>query len=109
LSTFDSLLPKNPRKVGRATRILYAIVGKIGEASFGIYLTHRFFVTAFAFALTTVGIGYDNLLFCPALVFLTLLSSYWGVQVLYRLPFSAIVIGKPQKKQASPIQTSLTN
>jgi peptidoglycan/LPS O-acetylase OafA/YrhL len=80
---------------------------KIGEESFGIYLIHLFFLVIFAASLTRAGLGYDTLLFYPTLVFLTLISNYWGVRGLYRLPFSAIVIGKPRKKEESkPPQTA---
>ncbi len=79
---------------------------KIGEDSFGIYLTHTLFITVFAFFLIWVGLGPNNLLFYPTLVFLTLISSYWSVRGLYRLPFSRIVIGKPRKKESKPPQLS---
>jgi len=75
---------------------------KIGENSFGIYLTHYFFVIAFVFAVTGLGISYDNLLIYPISAFLILILSYWSVQVIYRLPFSAIIIGKPRKKTKAP-------
>lgn len=78
---------------------------KIGENSFGIYLTHVFFIFAFAFFLTRAGLGPNNLLFYPTLVFLTLISSYLSVRLLSRLPFSAIVIGKPRKEKSKPPQT----
>jgi peptidoglycan/LPS O-acetylase OafA/YrhL len=81
---------------------------KIGEDSFGIYLTHLFFALTFAFALTRVGVSYDNLLFYPTLVFLTLASSYLAVEVIYRLPFSYVIIGKPRKKQMSITESSVT-
>jgi surface polysaccharide O-acyltransferase-like enzyme len=73
-------------------------IEKIGEDSFGIYLTHLFFETAFTFVLPELGLSWYNLLFYPVLFLLTLISSYLSVQVLYRLPFSAIVTGKPRNK-----------
>jgi probable poly-beta-1,6-N-acetyl-D-glucosamine export protein len=79
---------------------------KIGEDSFGIFLIHFFFIFAFAQVLTRVGLGPNNLLFYPTLVFLTLISSYWGVRGLYHLPFSTIIIGKPRKKEHKPSQTA---
>jgi len=78
---------------------------KIGEESFGIYLTHLFFIVLFTASLTTAGLGYNNLLFYPTLVLLTLISSYWSVRGLYRLPFSTIVLGKPRKKESELPQT----
>jgi probable poly-beta-1,6-N-acetyl-D-glucosamine export protein len=71
---------------------------KIGEDSFGIYLTHMFFIILFLFALPMVGLSIYNLLFYPTLVFLTLMSSYLTVEAIYRLPFSAVIIGKRRKK-----------
>jgi hypothetical protein len=82
---------------GEAHFILVALE-KIGEDWFGIYLTYLFFISAFAFFLTRVGLDPDSLLFYLTLVFLTLISSYWSVQVLYRLPFSKIV-GTPRKEE----------
>jgi peptidoglycan/LPS O-acetylase OafA/YrhL len=90
--------------LGEPDRAITHYLEKIGEDSFGIYLTHFFFIVAFAFALTMVGVSHDQLLFFPTLAFLTLISSYWSVQVLYRLPFSTIVIGKPRKKQRRSTQ-----
>ena len=75
---------------------------KIGENSFGIYLTHYFFVIAFVFTVPRLGVSYDNLLIYPTSALLILVLSYWSVQVIYHLPFSAIVIGKPRKKAKTP-------
>jgi peptidoglycan/LPS O-acetylase OafA/YrhL len=85
--------------LGEPNRLFARYLEKIGEDSFGIYLTLFVFLTAFTFVLIRVGVNYDNLLFYPTLALLVLISSYWSVQVLYHLPFSAIVVGKPRKKQ----------
>jgi peptidoglycan/LPS O-acetylase OafA/YrhL len=74
---------------------------RIGEDSFGIYLTHYFFIVAFALTLPAVGLSIYNLAFYPTAAFLTLISSYFTVQVLYRLPFSYITVGKPRKKRSA--------
>lgn len=79
---------------------------KIGEDSFGIYLIHYVFFLAFAGALPKLGLSPYNLLFYPTLAFLTLLLSYVSVQLLYRLPFATIVIGKRRKRQTSEARTS---
>lgn len=77
---------------------------RIGEDSFGIFLTHLFFLVAFAIFLTRAGLGPNNLLFYPTLILLTLILSVWSVQVLYRLPFSTITVGKPRKEKSKPPQ-----
>jgi peptidoglycan/LPS O-acetylase OafA/YrhL len=79
---------------------------KIGEDSFGIYLIHYVFFLAFAGALPKLGLTPYNLLFYPILAFLTLLLSYVSVQLLYRLPFATIVIGKRRKRQTSGVGAS---
>jgi len=79
---------------------------KIGEDSFGIYLIHYVFFLAFAGALPKLGLTPYNLLFYPILAFLTLLFSYVSVQLLYRLPFATIVIGKRRKRQTSAVRAS---
>jgi len=75
---------------------------KIGADSFGIYLTQGFFITAFALILLRVGLSYYSLLYYPTLAMLTLIASYWSVQVLYHFPFSNIIIGKPRRKGSKP-------
>ena len=70
---------------------------KIGEDSFGMYLTHIFFITLFALALPQVGLNIDDLPFYPILFFLTLIASYLSVQVLYHAPLSNLIIGTPRK------------
>jgi peptidoglycan/LPS O-acetylase OafA/YrhL len=81
---------------------------KIGEDSFGIYLIHYFFILVLAAALPKLGLTPYNLLFYPILAFLTLLLSYVSVQLLYRLPFATITIGKRRKRQTSgePVSTA---
>lgn len=74
---------------------------KIGEDSFGIYLVHMFFVTAFSIALFVVGLTPFNLLFYPVLFMLVLVFSYLSVQAIYRLRFSEIIIGTPRRKKES--------
>jgi peptidoglycan/LPS O-acetylase OafA/YrhL len=87
---------------GEPDRFFTRYLEKIGEDSFGIYLTHFFFVLAFLVAVNKFGFSYDNLLIYPVSAFLIFILSYLSVQVIYRLPFSAIVIGKPRKKAKIP-------
>jgi peptidoglycan/LPS O-acetylase OafA/YrhL len=77
---------------------------KIGEDSFGIYLVHYFFIGTFSFALVKLGLGPNNLLFYPVLFSLTLTASYLSVEGIYRLPLSAIIIGRPRKKRDTDIR-----
>jgi hypothetical protein len=63
------------------------------------YTSRRiFFTISFALALPAVGLSLYTLAFYPTAAFLTLISSYFTVQVLYRLPFSYITVGKPRKR-----------
>ena len=80
---------------------------KIGEDSFGIFLVHWFFVGAFTLVLFMLGLSAYNLILYPVLFLLTIVSSYLVVEIIYRLPFSNVVIGKRRKKQASITQNSL--
>lgn len=73
---------------------------KIGEDSFGIFLIHWFFLFVFRITLFRLGLSEHNLLLYPMLFVLTIVSSYVAVEVIYRLPYSNIIIGKPRKKQA---------
>jgi peptidoglycan/LPS O-acetylase OafA/YrhL len=72
---------------------------KIGEDSFGLYLTHLFFVEIFGPALIAIGFGLNNLLYYLVLFVLVLAASYVAVHVIYRLPFSWIIIGKPRRSK----------
>lgn len=87
--------------LGEPRRYFTGYMEKIGEDSFGIYLTQGFFITAFALILLRVGLSYYNLLYYPTLALLTLIASYWSVQVLYHFPFSDIIIGKPRRRGAT--------
>ena len=71
---------------------------KISEDSFGIFLTHGFFVTAYTFTLPIVGLTYTNPFFYLTLAPLVLGSSYLSVEAIYRLPFGYAIIGKRRKK-----------
>lgn len=92
--------------LGEPNGFLTGYLEKIGEDSFGIYLVHYVFFLAFAGALPKLGLSPYNLLFYPTLAFLTLLLSYISVQLLYRLPFATIVIGKRRKRQTSEVHAS---
>jgi peptidoglycan/LPS O-acetylase OafA/YrhL len=87
--------------LGEPHRFFTGYLEKIGEDSFGIYLTHMFFITEFAILLR-VSLSHYLLLYFSTLALLVLIASYWSVQVLYHLPFSSIIIGKPRKRGASP-------
>jgi len=72
---------------------------KIGQDSFGLYLTHPFFIAIFGPALIVIGLSLSNLLYYPLLFVLVLAASYVTVQVIYRLPFSQIIIGTPRRSK----------
>jgi peptidoglycan/LPS O-acetylase OafA/YrhL len=75
---------------------------RIGEDSFGIYLVHYAFIVALPQVLVAVGLNPNNLPFYLILVALVLMLSDLCVQVLYRLPLSSIIVGKPRLKGRSP-------
>jgi peptidoglycan/LPS O-acetylase OafA/YrhL len=70
---------------------------KIGEDSFGLYLTHLFFIEIFGLALILIGLSLTSLLYYVVLFVLVLAASYTAVHLIYRLPFSQIIIGKPRR------------
>jgi len=72
---------------------------RIGEDSFGIYLTHMFYVAVFGGVLIRLGVGLADLLFYPIVVVSVLVASYVTVHLIYRLPLS-IIIGRPRKNTA---------
>jgi peptidoglycan/LPS O-acetylase OafA/YrhL len=92
--------------LGEPHGFLTGYLEKIGEDSFGIYLIHYVFFLAFAGALPKLGLTPYNLLFYPTLAFLTLLLSYVSVQLLYRLPFATIIVGKRRKRQTPELPAS---
>ncbi len=80
--------------------ILTRSMERIGEDSFGIFLTHTFYLEVFSGVLIRLGLGYTDLLYYPVVVILTLVASYVTVHLIYRLPFSSIIIGRPRKSTA---------
>ena len=87
-----SLILAEPR--GAVTRS----IAKVGEDSFGIYLVHFFFVTTLSALFIHFGVGYTSVIYYPSLIIATLLTSYAAAHVLYRLPFSNVIIGRPRKQ-----------
>jgi peptidoglycan/LPS O-acetylase OafA/YrhL len=73
---------------------------RIGEDSFGIYLTHTFYVVVFGGLLIILGLGVADLLFYPIVFVSVLIASYLTVHLIYRLPYSNIIIGRPRKSAA---------
>jgi peptidoglycan/LPS O-acetylase OafA/YrhL len=88
------ILWREPRSV--ATRSME----RIGEDSFGIYLTQSFYVGVFGSVLIRLGLGVANLLFYLIVVVSVLVASYVTVHLIYRLPLSEIIVGRPRKSTA---------
>ncbi|MGZ4940107.1 MAG: acyltransferase [Halobacteriota archaeon] len=86
--------PRNP-----VTRL----VAKIGADSFGIYLVHFFYVLVFGTMLIRLGLPVTDLLFYPILVVAVLAASYATVHVIYRLPYSRIIIGRSRERKSTQI------
>ncbi|MGZ4946660.1 MAG: acyltransferase [Halobacteriota archaeon] len=78
-------------------------VAKVGEDSFGIYLVHFFFVTTFSALFIHFGLGYTSVIYYAALIIATLLTSYAAVHVIYRLPYSRIIVGRPRKQTSTQL------
>ncbi|MGZ4864704.1 MAG: acyltransferase family protein [Halobacteriota archaeon] len=77
--------------------ILTRSMQRIGEDSFGIFLTHIFYLEVFSGVLIRLGLGYTDRLYYPVVVVLTLVACYVTVHLIYRLPLSSIIIGRPRK------------
>jgi peptidoglycan/LPS O-acetylase OafA/YrhL len=73
-------------------------VAKIGADSFGIYLVHSFFIAIFGIVLVKLGLTVANPVYYVVLAAAVLVASYATVHVIYRLPFSDIIIGRPRKR-----------
>jgi peptidoglycan/LPS O-acetylase OafA/YrhL len=79
---------------GKPRGLLIKYIERIGENSFGIFLMHYFFISAFEYTRPLIGLSFDNLLFYPTLPFLTFICGEVSMQALYRLPGSAVLVGK---------------
>ncbi|HBW38888.1 acyltransferase [Desulfosporosinus sp. BICA1-9] len=81
--------------------VLAKLVHNIGVYSFGIYLIHIFFNQSMIKLLKNHNIQYDDWIFYPIVLVMTLIFSYVSVRLISFLPYSYFMIGYQAKKKTS--------
>lgn len=71
----------------------YMMLEKIGHYSFGIYLVHAFILYMIILVFSHFGFDWNNWLFYPLTFILTLILSYFSVEVIQKLPYHEYIIG----------------
>lgn len=69
------------------------LLEKIGTYSFGIYLIHAFVLYVIVLIFSRFGFDWNKWLFYPLNCVMTLIFSYFSVEVLQKLPYSECLIG----------------
>jgi peptidoglycan/LPS O-acetylase OafA/YrhL len=84
---------------GEPRGLFLSYLEKIGEDSFGIYLTHFLFLGVAFVPLALVGLTVYNLILYPLWFLLAIVLTYAAVEAIYRLPFSYVIIGARRRKK----------
>lgn len=69
-------------------------IDKIGSYSFGIYLVHAIILYTIVLLFSKVHFDWNNLLFYPTMLFLTLNLSLFSVKIISLFPNSEYIVGK---------------
>jgi len=88
------------RNLGEKRKTLLAkMINRVGDYSFGIYLIHIFFNQSAIKTLRNHQIGFDNWVFYPIVLGVTIILSYFSVRLISFFPYSYYLIGSQSNKR----------
>lgn len=85
--------------VEKRKTLLAKMMNRVGDYSFGIYLIHIFFNQSAIKILRNHQIGFDDWVFYPIVLGVTIILSYLSVRLLSFLPLSYYLIGSQNNKR----------
>ncbi|EHQ92015.1 acyltransferase [Desulfosporosinus youngiae] len=99
--TFLFLFNMAQNLIKKRKTLLAKMINRFGEYSFGIYLIHIFFNQSAIKMLRNRQIGFDDWIFYPIVLGVTLILSYLSVRLISFFPFSYYLLGSQTNKRTA--------